>query len=171
MILATASAAHGYNLAGKGVIVSATVIAYALLGYLYTGWWGTSAGVLAGLWWPVFRSGKQAHIEMQYMDTGNPPHPSLYDVLKAHYFVGFFTIIALKLYNYSSPAGQKLGWEKKAVDDGGYWHGKKVRLVDNDTRVHHDDFPFWDCRRPTEFATGLTGDIILLLLLVGGVTW
>jgi hypothetical protein len=54
--------------------------------------------------------------------------------LKAHYYTGWLTCLGLVLFNYSSPLGKRLGWNT----------GK-----------------FWDCRRPTEFLTGLTGDIIL----------
>lgn len=166
MILAATSALQGHDSAPRGYLIAGSVIAWGVAAFLFVGWYAIVIAALAGAWWPVFRSGKQARIEMQYMDTGNAPNPSLLDVLKAHYYVGLFTIIALKLYNYSTTAGQKLGWEQKAVDDGGYWHGQKVRLVDNNTRVHPDDFPFLDCRRPTEIATGLTGDTLLIAILL-----
>ncbi len=136
MILAFTSAAHGYNLASKGYIVAASALLYGVIGWGFIGVWGWLLAALVAAWWFTLRTSKQAKIELDYMDTINPPQPYLMDVFKAHYYTGFLTCLALMIFNYDT----------------------KPELINNGK--------FWDCRRPTEFATGLTGDILLLLILI-----
>lgn len=167
MIIAFASAAHGRDYPkwlGQWGVVTAALFVWAAVASMTTGWLGALvAGLFVPIYWLLFRVGK-ADIELQYMDKINYDIPLL-DVMKAHYYIGFLTCLGLVLFNYSTKWGQRLGWEKKAVNDGGKWHGKPVRLIANNTRVHPDDFPFWDCRRPTEFLTGLTGDLLLTVII------
>lgn len=141
MITALASVAHGYDQAGapwyfsKGYIMAAHALAYGGLGFAVAGGWGLIVTPLALAWWPVFRGRKQAQVELQKMDTWNEPHPSYHDVLRAHYYTGWLTMLALYLFNYT----------------------RHPDLVNNGR--------FWDCRRPSEFATGLTLDVVLSGLL------
>lgn len=135
MITAIASAVHGNDALTKGAVISAHAAAYGILGYIAVGWLGLIFPALAILWWFTLRTGKQAKIELKKMDTINPPHPSYMDVLKAHYYTGILTVIGLYFFNYE----------------------KRPNLINNGK--------FWDCRRPTEFLTGLTLDIVLAALL------
>lgn len=171
MILALASAAHGRNVTGQWYIVAIAASLYGIVGLAaHDIYMAALCFLFVPLYWLMFRRGAQADIEMRCMDTGHAFRTRLRDVLRAHYYVGWLTCLGLWLFNYSTERGIKLGWEKKAVDDGGKWRGKPVRLIANDTRVHPDDFPFWDCRRPTEFLTGLTGDLMIgvILTIAGG---
>lgn len=138
MILAFASAAHGNNFVSKGVLIAASAVAWGLIFAAVHGWLAAVIvqGLVAG-WWFVLRGGKQARAELNRMDTINPPHPTMLDVLKAHYYTGFLTCAALYFFNYD----------------------KRPDLINNGK--------FWDCRRPTEFATGLTADFLLIALLWG----
>ena len=169
MILAFASACHGRNVMGQWYIVALAAALWALVGFAVVGLVGAAAGLLVPVWWLLFRRGHQAHIEMRCMDTGHPFRTRLRDVLRAHYYCGWLTCLALFFCNYSTRLGQWLGWEHKWAVEG-HVRGRKVR-VDEFGRVHEDDKPFWDCRRPTEFATGLTGDIMktAFLIILGGI--
>lgn len=165
MILAFGSAVHGRDgkdyipWLGKLVVASTTALIYAFVGLLVAGIWGVAVGLLAALWWALFRRSWQAHAEMQKMDTNRYPSATYANVMKAHYYTGFLTCIGLWLFNYSSPLGKKLGWEEKLVAE------RKVP-ADADGRALPGTMPFWDCRRPTEFLTGLTGDIMLASILI-----
>lgn len=184
MILATASVIRGHeNHIPDGLVLALAAIAWGtvpcLVGGLRELFFGVEydsiavsiqSGIVYALvfaWQFGLRGGKQADIENDYMDTSRPPHPRLRDVLRAHYYTGWLTILGLHLYNYSTDRGQKLGWEDQAIRAEGKWNGKTVRIitVNGQPRVHPDDFPFWDCRRPTEALTGLTGDIIIGVIL------
>lgn len=161
MITAIASAMHGHNTMSKGIIVAGHVSIYSLIGFVIFGFWGLSLGATALIWWGVLRRSRQENIENDYMHQGGHGPATLMDVMKAHYFTGLFTVIALRFYNYGTSRGQKLGWEHQAIiHPNNLWNGKKVRVV-HGPRVHPDDRPFMDCRRPTEIATGLTGDCII----------
>lgn len=165
MITAIASGLHGHNTFSKGYIIAGAALVWGATSYLISASLIYS-GVVALLsigWWFLLRGSKQAKIELDKMDTINQPHPSYLDVLKAHYYTGWLTILALKIWNYGTKAGQVLGWEHQAAQTG-RWKGKSVR-VDHHGRVHQDDIPFWACRRPTELATGLTFDILLFTIL------
>lgn len=135
MILAATSALHGYDAVSKGYLIAISAALYAGIYALVSPWLAVIPLVLVPLWWFGLRGGKQAQLELQYMDTWNPPHPSIWDVLKAHYYTGWLTLIALKCYNYTNAPN--------LINTG----------------------KFWDVRRPTEIATGLTGDIMLGLAL------
>lgn len=163
MITAFASATHGANYITKGVIMAAHVLIYSALFYASFGGWGLIVTPFCVVWWFLLRGRKQAQVELKYMDVGKKDQSSLWDVLKAHYFTGFLTCLALKKWNYGTKAGRRLGWEQLYANTG-IAKGKPVR-VDHAGRVHPDDLPFWDCRRPTEFATGLTADIVLFIML------
>ncbi len=141
MILACASAAHGNNLFGKGYLVAASALLYGALGWAVIGVWGWLLIALVVVWWFVFRTSKQARVELDYMDTRNPPQPRLMDVFRAHYYTGFLTCLSLMAFNYDTAP----------------------HLVNN--------AKFWDCRRPTEFATGLTGDVMMSVLIWGVAAW
>lgn len=136
MILATASALHGHNTLSKGVLIAASAVIWGALTFLLTSaiWLSLVATFMSVAWWFVLRGGKQASLELDYMDTINKPHPRLKQVMAAHYWTGWLTCLSLELFNYSTAWGKKLGWN----------HGR-----------------FWDVRRPTEIATGLTGDAII----------
>lgn len=138
MITALASALHGYDAATKGVIMAAHAGAYGAIGWALFGLAGLAVMPVCVAWWFVLRGRKQAQVELQCMDTWNPPHPRLRDVLKAHYYTGWLTCLALRYFNYT----------------------RTPHLINRPT--------FWDCRRPTEIATGLTLDIVLLLIFLGG---
>lgn len=167
MILAFASAAHGRNLLGQWHIVAIAAALYWLVGWVVSdGFIGALLAIAVVTYWLLFRRGEQAHIEMRVMDTGHPLRARLRDVLKAHYYIGWLTCLGLWLFNYSTPMGKWLGWEKQWAMQG-HVRGKKVR-VDSLGRVHEDDKPILDCRRPTEFLTGLTGDIIINIILFLG---
>jgi len=83
----------------------------------------------------------------------------LRDVFKAHYFTGFLTCLGIYLFNYDTKLGKKLGWEQKLVSEN------KIR-ADVNGRALKGEMPFLDCRRPTEFLTGLTADIALCIVLI-----
>lgn len=137
MILAFASAAHGNNLISKGILIAISAALWGLIAAAATNW--LLAVVIQALvvgWWFMLRGSKQAKVELDKMDTINPPHPSMMDVLKAHYYTGILTCVSLYFFNYD----------------------KRPDLVNNGK--------FWDCRRPTEFATGLTADVVLSALLL-----
>lgn len=190
MITALASALHGHDTFSKGYIMAGHAFAYAGLTFLATQslWFTAAVFLLCVAFWYTLRSGKNAHLEMQRMDTINEPHPTFMDVVKGHYYTGWLTAWALEIWNYSTERGQKLGWEKQAIDAGiangwvdangevykGLWRGKEVRVVIKGyggirrPEVHPDDRPFWQCRRPAEIATGLTFDILLLIPLIIG---
>jgi len=165
MITAFASACHGYGgdkfYQSKWFIVAANAVIYAAIGWLYAGWLCLAMLPLVVGWWLMFRSGKQAQVELRA--TGGEAR--LRDVLKAHYYVGWLTCLSLWIFNYKTAWGQHLGWEEKLVRE------QKVR-ADAHGRAIEGEMPFWDCRRPTEFLTGLTGDVMLVLALavlsVGG---
>lgn len=163
MITAFASAIHGHGAITKGVVMGVHAALYAALFWFVYGWYGLCVIPVIAAWWFLLRGRKQAQPELQYMDRHNKPHNELKDVLKAHYYTGWLTCLGLLIFNYNTKLGQKLGWEHKAAKEG-KWHGKVVR-VDLDGRVYPADRPFWDCRRPTEFATGLTADIVLFIIL------
>lgn len=131
MITALASGIHGHNTFSKGYIMAAHALAYGGIGYLTCGLSGLAVIPACIAWWFLLRGRKQAQVELQRMDTYNPPHPSMWAVMKAHYFTGFLTCVALYFFNYD----------------------KRPELVNNGK--------FWDCRRPTELATGLTFDIMI----------
>lgn len=136
MILAFASAAHGNNFISKGVLIAISAVLWGLIATALHGWLiGVIVQGLVVGWWFTLRGGKQARVELDRMDTINPPHPTMLDVLKAHYYTGWLTCLALYFFNYE----------------------KRPNLINNGK--------FWDCRRPTEFATGMTGDIILILAM------
>lgn len=139
MITAFASAIHGHGSVTKGLVMAVNICAYSVIFYMLCGSYGLIVAPLIIAWWFMLRGSKQAKIELDYMDTINKPHPTMVEVLKAHYYTGFLTCAALYFYNYE----------------------KKPELINNGK--------FWDCRRPTEFATGLTFDLFLTLLL--GVLW
>lgn len=164
MILAFASAAHGRNLLGQWYIVAIAASLYGIVWLMASGIFAAIAAfIFVPAYWLLFRRGAQAQLEMRVMDTGHPLRARLRDVLKAHYYIGWLTCLGLWLFNYSTPTGKRLGWEHQWAMQG-HVRGKKVR-VDEFGRVHEDDKPFWDCRRPTEFLTGLTGDIIIISIL------
>ncbi len=169
MILAFASAAHGRNVTGQWYIVAIAACLYGIVGLVaHNVYMSVLCFLFVPFYWLMFRRGAQARIEMRCMDTGHPFRTRLRDVLRAHYYVGWLTCLALFFCNYSTRLGQWLGWEHKWAIEG-HVRGRKVR-VDEFGRVHEDDRPFWDCRRPTEIATGLTGDMMIgmILTIVGG---
>lgn len=136
MITAIASGLHGYNAASKGIIMAAHCTLYGTIAYFCADVFAALiVMLLCVVWWFVFRGSKQARIELDKMDTINPPHPTYTDVMKAHYFTGFLAVLALYFYNYET----------------------KPKLINNGK--------FWDCRRPTEIATGLTGDVMIMVLM------
>lgn len=131
MITAIASALHGNDAAPKGLIIAGHSVIYTLLSVTFFEWYGVLILPLCVAWWFIFRGSRQAKIELDCMDRINPPHPSYGDVLRAHYYTGILTVLALRFYNYDT----------------------KPHLINNGK--------FWDVRRPTEIATGLTGDIMM----------
>jgi ABC-type multidrug transport system fused ATPase/permease subunit len=146
----------------KGVLIAAAAITYGVLTYLLTSaiWFSVIVCLLSVAWWFTLRTGKQAQAELQAMSGQG----SIITAAKANYYIfSPFIIISLYLFNYGTKWGQWLGWEHQWATQG-HVRGKPVR-VDVHGRVHHDDMSFMDCRRPTELASGLTGDIILLLFI------
>ena len=142
MILAISSALHGNDTFSKGYIMAGAALLYGSLTFLLTStiWLSIGIVLLSVVWWFVFRGRKQAQVELKRMDTINyPGWFSFMDVVKAHYYTGWLTALALERYNYSNDAVKHL------INNG----------------------KFWDIRRPAEIATGITGDIMLGLLLLG----
>lgn len=137
MILAITSALHGADRLPKAVLIAASAVLWGILACWITGsMYGWTASIPVIAWWFVLRGGKQARAELDCMDRWNAPHPTYLDVMKAHYFTGFLTVLSLYFFNYD----------------------RTPHLVNNGK--------FWDCRRPTELATGLTGDLMLLLVVI-----
>ena len=165
MILATFSGLHGHNDVPRGWCMGLSAAIYGLIFWLFFSWWGLLVMPVVLAWWVFLRGSRTENAENAYMDTeSDHVRPSLHDVLKAHYYTGWLSILSLRFFNYSTRWGQKLGWEGKAAKEG-RWHGKPVR-VDEAGRVEPDDRPYWDCRRPTELAGGLTLDIALWALIL-----
>ena len=165
MILATFSGLHGHNTLPRGWCMGLSAAAYGLIFWLCFSWWGSLVLPVVLAWWVFLRGSRTENVENAYMDTiSDHELPSLLDVMKAHYFTGFLSCASLYLFNYITHWGQWLGWEAKAAKEG-QWRGKPVR-VDAAGRVHPDDMPYWDCRRPTELAGGLTLDIALWALIL-----
>jgi len=164
MILATASALHGHNTLGRWYLAAISAVAYSAAFYFTFGLWGLTVFPSIALWWVLFRGSRTENIENDFMHQGGNGPATLHDVLKAHYYTGMLSCLSLMLFNYSTERGKKLGWEHLYAQQG-HVRGTPVR-VDANGRVHPDDRPFWDCRRPTEVAGGLTADIVLVALLV-----
>lgn len=135
MITAIASGLHGYNAAGKWIIVAANAAAYSGIGVWFYGWYGLYFLPVVVAWWMLLRGGSQAQKELQKMDNINAPHPGYMDVMRAHYYTGLLTCLGLYFFNYK----------------------RTPHLVNNGK--------FWDCRRPTECLSGLTLDICLMGVL------
>lgn len=129
MITATASAMHGYDTASKWIIVAVNGAAYCGIGCAVFGWCGLFFAPVVVAWWLLLRGGKQAQIELQKMDAINAPNPTYMDVMRVHYYTGILTCVGLCFFNYK----------------------RTPHLINKNA--------FWDCRRPTEFCSGLTFDL------------
>lgn len=171
-IFAALSAMQGANTLPRGVLMALHVAACALVAYLAgAGWYSLGFAVIApAMFWLLLRGGWQAGEELDYM--AGKYWASLWWVAAFHLP---HLAVTLAVMGY----GAYLGHWQAFVGAGFALAAYPLPLLAL-TRWNYEKTPklmntgkFWDVRRPTEIATGISGGVqsaaMLWVLLSMGV--